>query len=70
MFGCVGGFIVAVFGALLFPASISEPSQGESIAAFSMQAFFLISGIGGFAMCWRYTKRFADKDRGSSRSFT
>ena len=38
MFGCVGGLIVAVLGPLLFPASISGPSQGESIVVFSMQA--------------------------------
>jgi hypothetical protein len=70
MLGCVGGFIVAVFGPLLFPASINGPSLGEDIAVFSMAAFFLVFGIGGFVICWRYTERFADKDQGSSRTFT
>jgi hypothetical protein len=69
-FGCVGGFIVAVFGPLLFPASITGSSLGEDIVVFSMLAFFLAFGVGGFMICWKYTKRFADKDRVSSRTFT
>jgi hypothetical protein len=35
----VGGFIVAVFGPLLFPASINGRSLGEHIVVFSMAAF-------------------------------
>ena len=69
-FGCVGGFIVAVFGPLIFPASITGSSLGEDIVVFSMLGFFLAFGVGGFMICWKYTKRFADKDRGSGRTFT
>ena len=67
---CVGGFIVVVFGPLVFPESINGPSLGEHIVVFSIAAFFLVFGIGGFVICWRYTERFADKDQGSSRTFT
>jgi uncharacterized membrane protein YfcA len=69
-FGCVGGFIVAVFGPLIFPASITGSSLGEDIVVFSMLAFFLAFGVGGYTICWKYTKRFADKDTGSSHTFT
>jgi hypothetical protein len=69
-FGCVGGFIVAVFGPLIFPASISGWSLGENIVVFSMPAFFVAFGVGGFIICWKYTKRFAQKDKGSGRTFT
>jgi hypothetical protein len=69
-FGCVGGFLVAVFGPLLFPASITGSSLGEDVVAFSMPAFFLAFGGCGFMICWKYTKRFTDEGRGSSRTFT
>ena len=69
-FGRVGGFIVAVFGPLLFPASITGSSLGEDIVVFSMPAFFLAFAGFGFMICSKYTKRYTDKDRGSSRSFT
>jgi hypothetical protein len=67
---CVGGFIVAVFGPLLFPATPSDSSLGENIVLFSMLALFLAFGIVGFLICWRYTKRFAEKDQYSSRTIT
>ena len=70
MLSCVGGYIVAVFGPSLFLASINGPSLGEDIVVFSIAAFFLVFGIGGFVLCWRYTERFVDKERGSSRAFT
>jgi uncharacterized membrane protein YfcA len=70
LLGCVGGFIVTVFGPLLFPASISGSSLGENIVVFSIVAIFLAFGLAGFLMCWRFTKRFAEKDQGSIRIFT
>jgi hypothetical protein len=68
--GSVGGFIVAVFGPLLFPASITGSGPGENIVVFSMFAFFLAFGAAGFVICWKSTKRFADKEKWTSRTLT
>jgi len=61
-FGCIGGFIVAVFGPLLFPASITGSSLGEDIVVFSIPVFSLAFGGCGSMICWKFTKRFADKE--------
>jgi hypothetical protein len=69
--GCVGGFIVLVFGPLLFPLPLNgDSSRGDKILMFLLFGFFFGFGIGGFLICWRYTGRFEDKDRGTGRIFT
>ena len=61
VFGAVGGFIVAVFGPLLFPLSMTDSSRAENATAFLFFAFFLLFGASGFWLCWKLTRRFADK---------
>jgi hypothetical protein len=70
LLGCAGGFIVAVLGPLLFPATPSGSSLGENLVVITMPAFFLVFGSVGFVICWRFTKRFAEKDQDSNRTFT
>jgi ABC-type nickel/cobalt efflux system permease component RcnA len=61
VFGAVGGFIVAVFGLLLFPLSLTDSSRAENATMFLFFAVFFLFGASGFWLCWKLTRRFADK---------
>lgn len=58
--GAVGFMVVAVFGPLVYPASLTGDSSGESIVVFSSFLLFLLFGIAGFVLGWKLTKRFAE----------
>jgi len=60
--GSIGFGTVAIFGPLLFPASIEGSSLGENIVVLSGPLSFVILGVGGFLTCWKLTKRLADPD--------
>jgi hypothetical protein len=69
--GCLGGFIVLVFGPLLFLLPLNgDSSHGDNMLMLLLFSFFFCFGIGGFLICWRYTLRFEDRERGTGRIFT
>ncbi len=59
--GYIGFLVAATFGPLLFPEPIAGSSTGVNIVIFSMPIFFVIFGVAGFLICWKLTRRLADK---------
>jgi len=71
--GCVGGFIVLVFGPLFFPLPLNgDSSHGDIMLMFLFFGCFFGLGIAGFLICRRYTERFEDDDKAkdTGRTFT
>jgi len=60
--GRVGFLVAAIFGPLLFPATMSGTSIGENIVVLSCLGMSLAFCIGGFVICWKITQRFAKKE--------
>jgi len=61
VFGCGGLLVWAIFGPLLFPLSLPDPSRTENTVVFLGFAVGLIFAAAGVAFCWRITGRWASK---------
>ena len=51
--GMVGMFLGAVFAPLVFPLSLHDPDRSPDLAVGAMLALSLLTGAGGFFLCWR-----------------
>jgi hypothetical protein len=68
--GNVGFVLAATFVPLIFPLSLTGATLGTDFALLSLPVFFLIFGTTGFVICWKFTKRFSEPEKGAGRTFT
>lgn len=60
--GYIGLLVVAIFGPLIFPLSLSDAERTENFViglAFVLAALF---GAVGIVLCWKLTARWERKD--------
>ena len=57
VFGWLGLLVVAIFGPLLFPLSLTDSSRAENMVLVLALMFFLLFGVIGIILCWRLTAR-------------
>jgi hypothetical protein len=55
------GLIVAIFGPLLLPLSLSHSSSGEDAVPVLMLMFLLLFGTYAGCACWKLTARWLRK---------
>jgi hypothetical protein len=68
--GGAGALIVAIFGPLLFPLSLSSSSASEDTVVDLMAVFFLVFGGCGFVLCRKLISRFgANNESPTGRRF-
>jgi len=51
-----------VFGPLFFPLSLTSEGGENKTIGLLLLAFVLCGGL-GFALCWRFTRRYVEKAR-------
>jgi hypothetical protein len=63
VFGSVGLFLVAVFGPLFFPLSLTNSSEIDSGLIVLMLACCITFGAAAGAIAWKLTRRWAQSSR-------
>ncbi|MBI1740008.1 MAG: hypothetical protein HYR57_03890 [Candidatus Koribacter versatilis] len=65
--GAAGALIVAIFGPLLFPLSLSGAGASENAVVDLMVICFLVLGACGFVLCRKFIARFDTKEESPAR---
>jgi H+/Cl- antiporter ClcA len=56
-FGFIGVIVVAIFGPLAFPLSLSDSSHAENAVLVLMLIAGLLFAVSGVVLCWKITSR-------------
>jgi uncharacterized membrane protein len=60
--GAAGALIVAIFGPLLFPLSLSDAGASENTVVDLVLIAFLVFAACGFVLCRRLISRLTDRE--------
>jgi hypothetical protein len=55
----IGLIVVAIFGPLRFPLSLTDSSRAENGVIALAVMLFLLFGTVGVTLCWKFTQRFS-----------